>query len=151
MTPTTSELLVGNFMTFAEPPPPESAGDFMAGRIGVTAMISLLAAQEAESGAQVRVAENRAVRALLARAAPQWDARLGGRLSVLATTADEDFTLSALDRANADLRTALIALQEAVEDEDSPAGRALEGDLIRLLKLLADGRALHLPPLPARG
>ena len=56
-------------MTLIEPPPADSAGEFMAGKIAVTGMISLLAAQEAERGAAVRVAENRAMRTLFAEAA----------------------------------------------------------------------------------
>ena len=50
MTPTVPELLLGNFLCLSEPPPPESSGDFLQARIGVTGMISLLCAQEAERG-----------------------------------------------------------------------------------------------------
>ena len=69
MIPTPAEVLIGNFIALIEPPPPDSAGEFMAGKVGVIGMISLLAAQEMEKGAAVRVAENRAIRALFAESA----------------------------------------------------------------------------------
>jgi hypothetical protein len=151
MTPTAPELLVGNFMTLIEPPPPESAGEFMAGKIGVTGMISLLLAQEIEKGAAVRVAENRAMRALFARAAADdWASGLTGRLKGLSGGEDTDLTFTALDRANAELRIALIALQTAVEETASPPARAQEKQIARLLHEAADARRLDLPPMPAR-
>ena len=151
MTPNPSELLVGNFMTLIEPPPPESAGEFMAGKIGVTGMISLLMAQEIEKGAAVRVAENRTMRALFAEAADGgWAPALTGRLQTLARGEDADLTLTALDRANADLRIALIALQTAVEETAGPSARAREKQIARLLREAADARRLDLPPMPAR-
>ena len=156
MTPTASELLIGNFMTLIEPPPPESAGEFMAGKIAVTGMISLLLAQEMEKGVSVRAAENRALRALFVEAAEGgWAPALTDGLKSLARGEDQDLTLSALDRANAALRTALIALQTAVEEASggagpSAAGRAREKRIARLLRESADARRLDLPPLPAR-
>jgi hypothetical protein len=93
VTPTTAELLAGNMKALASPPPPEASGDFAGGMVGVTAMISVLAAQEAERGAAVRVAENAAIRALLTRA---------GR-GEAATADDGDLSITALDAANATL------------------------------------------------
>ena len=48
MTPTVPELLMGNFICLMEPPPPESTGEFLQGRIAVTGMIAMLCAQEAK-------------------------------------------------------------------------------------------------------
>jgi len=151
MTPTAPELLIGNFMTLIEPSPPESAGEFMAGKIGVTGMISLLLAQEMEKGAAVRVAENRAIRGLLAEAAEGgWAPAQTAALNTLARGEDGDLTLTALDRDNAALRTALIALQAAVEEAANAAGKAREKRIVRLLRENADARRLDLPPMPAR-
>ena len=91
MTPTTAELLLGNMKVLATPPPPESAGDYAGGMVGVTGMISVLAAQEAERGAAVRVAENAAIRGLLTRA---------GRAET-ASVDDGDLSITMLDAANA--------------------------------------------------
>jgi hypothetical protein len=119
MTPTVTELLAGNFRLLATPPPPESAGDYTSGMIGVTGMISALAAQEAERGAAVRIAENAMLRALFSRAGA-YDAGLDGRLSGAASSDDGDLSITALDAANATLRRALIALHEAVEAAATP-------------------------------
>jgi hypothetical protein len=69
MNPTLSELLIGNLVTLSEPPPPESAGDFMGGKIAVIGMLSFLCAQEAEKGAAVRASENEHIRAVFSEAA----------------------------------------------------------------------------------
>ena len=50
MTPSLPDILVGNFMCMADPGPPEQQGEFMAGKVGLVALLSLLAAQEAERG-----------------------------------------------------------------------------------------------------
>jgi len=151
MTPTISEALVGNFMTLIKPPPADSAGEFMAGKIAVTGMISLLAAQEAERGAAVRVAENRAMRTLFAEAAEgRWAPGETIRLRDLARGEDLTITITGLDRGNAELRNALIALQAAVEDAPGAASLARQKRIARLLREAADARRLDLPPMPAR-
>jgi hypothetical protein len=150
LTPTISEALIGNFMTLIEPPPPDSAGEFMAGKIGVTGMISLLAAQEAEKGAAVRFTENKALRTLFAEASDGgWAPALSSRLKALAGGEDTDLTITALDRANAELRIALIALQTAAEDAPGAASLARQKQIARLLRKSADARRLDLPPMPA--
>ena len=151
MTPNPPELLIGNFMTLIEPPPPEAMGEFMAGKIGVIGMISLLLAQEMEKGCAVRHGENRAIRALFDEAAASaWAPSLTYRLKELARVEDQDLTLTALDRANAELRLALIDLQIAVEDTPGVAALAREKRIVRLLRESADARRLDLPPMPAR-
>jgi hypothetical protein len=143
MTPSLPDILVGNFLCVAEPPPPESAGEFMAGKVGVVALLSLLAAQEAERGLSARVWENAALRAVLAEAAADYGEAFGeaGR------GGDTDFTLSALDRANAALRRSLIALHEAVE---AAGDTARDHAILRLYAKMADARRLDMPPLPGR-
>jgi hypothetical protein len=151
MTPTAPELLIGNFMTLIEPPPPESAGEFMAGKIAVTGMIALLLAQEMETGAAVRVAENRALRALFAEAVAEgWAPGQSPQLQTLAEGEDRELTLTTLDRANAALRAALIGLHAVVEDAPGEPGREREKRIIRLLRHSADARRLDLPPMAAR-
>lgn len=142
MTPTVPELLMGNFLAMMDPPPAESAGDYMQAKIGVTGMLSLLCAQEAERGIAARVWENTAIRALLAASA----ARYGEAFAQAAAGVDEDLSLAAMDRANAALRTALIDLHIAVEDAlDCP----LDTQIRALYVKMADARRLDLPPMPA--
>jgi len=143
MTPSLPDILVGNFLCVAEPPPPESAGEFMAGKVGVVALLSLLAAQEAERGVAARVWENAAIRAVLAEAA----ATHGAAFAEAGEGTDTDFALSALDRANAALRRSLIALHEAVE---AAGDTVRDHAILRLYAKMADARRLDMPPLPGR-
>jgi hypothetical protein len=142
MTPTVPELLMGNFLAMLDPPPAESAGDFMQARIGVTGMISLLCAQEAERGIEARAWENGAIRALLVASV----ARYGERFAAAAAGVDSDLSLAAMDRANAALRTALIDLHIAVE---TARDAALDTEIRALYVKMADARRLDLPPMPA--
>lgn len=135
MTPTTSELLVGNFMALAVPPPPESMGEFLSGRVSVVGLISLLAAQEAENGVAVRVWENGAIADLLAKAGA----------SVPRAADPSDLSVTALDAHNAELRRLLIAVHEAAELEGN---LALDREILSLYQAMADRRMLVLPPLP---
>lgn len=143
MTPSLPDILVGNFLCVAEPPPPESAGEFMAGKVAVVALLSLLAAQEAERGPSARVWENATLRAVLLDAAPVY----GEAFAEAAGAVDGDFTLAALDRANATLRRALIALHEAVE---AAGDTARDHAILRLYRDMAHARRLDMPPLPGR-
>jgi hypothetical protein len=143
MTPALPDILRGNFMCLAIPAPEESQGEFMTGRVGVVALLSLLAAQEVERGTQARVWENGAISAVLAEAADRYGVQYGEAADITAS----DLSLEALDRANAALRRALIALHEAVEAaEDLGRHRAIVG----LYGEMAKARSLELPPLPAR-
>lgn len=143
MTPALPDILRGNFMCLAIPGPPEQQGEFMNGRVGVIALLSLLAAQEVERGTTARVWENAAIAAVLAEAADAY----GVQYAELAETITTDLSLEALDRANAALRRGLIALHEAVETAgDLARHRAIVG----LYGEMAERRRLDLPPLPAR-
>jgi len=143
MTPTLPDILRGAFMSLAIPAPTESQGEFMTGRVGVIALLSLLAAQEVERGTTARVWENAAIATVLAEAAEAH----GAHYAKVATTAATDMSLTALDAANAALRRGLIALHEAVEGaQDLPRHRAI----IALYGEMAQMRRLDLPPLPAR-
>jgi len=132
MTPSLPDVMMGHVAALSAPMPPEASGDYLAGRLGLVAMMSILAAQEAERGIDTRVWENGAIRALLARAASPADCPPAA-----------DLTWSALDRENADLRRALIAVHIAVEEAGDAA---LDRDILQLYKEMADRRRLVLPP-----
>ncbi|PIB92992.1 hypothetical protein [Caulobacter sp. FWC2] len=141
MTPSLPDILVGNFMCMADPGPPEQQGEFLAGKVGLVALLSLLAAQEAERGAAARVDENTLIRAALAEAAADYGLEVAGLPST------DEVTISSLDRVNAAVRTALIGLHEAVEARNDTARHHA---ILRLYVKMADLRRLDLPPLPAR-
>lgn len=141
MTPSVSDILVGNFLCMAEPGPPEQQGEFMAGKVGVVALLSLLAAQEAERGAAARVTENAAIRQVLAEAAADYGLEQNWPADPV------ELTIGGLDRVNAALRLALIGLHEAVEARSDAARHAR---ILRLYAQMAEWRRLDLPPLPGR-
>ena len=141
MTPTAPELLMGNFLCLIDPPPPEAMGEFMQGKVAVTAMISLLAAQEAERGIEARLWENSAIRAVLSRSALDY----GERFKDASKGHDTDFNLAKLDAVNARLRRELIVLHEMAENR---ADTKLHKEIIALYVKMAHMRRLDLPPLP---
>lgn len=141
MTPSVSDILVGNFLCMAEPGPPEQQGEFMAGKVGVVALLSLLAAQEAERGAAARVTENACIREILAEAALDYGLHGGWPADPV------ELTIGGLDRVNAALRLALISLHEAVEKRGDTVRHA---SILQLYAQMAELRRLDLPPLPGR-
>lgn len=129
MTPTVPELLLGNLIALSEPPPPESMGEYLAAKAGVTGMISVLCAQEAETAVATRVWENAAMRAFLG---------LSGE--------DKDLSIAATDRENFTLRKALIDFHAKAETENNSA---LCKQIIAFYLESAKRRSIELPPMPA--
>jgi hypothetical protein len=142
MTPALPDMLLGQAMALSAPQPPESTGDYMAGRVGMIAMLAILAAQEAERGLAARTWENGALIALCERATPAYDAVLAGDLSRAAAEDRTDHGWGALDRANADLRRVLIRLHEAAEDRRDSS---LDREILALYQAMAKARHLDLP------
>jgi hypothetical protein len=136
MTPTLTDLMVGQAVAIATPQPPEAGGDYMASRLGMIAMLATLAAQEAERGPAARVWENASIQALLdtARAAYGDLDRASGGVG--------DYSWSGLDRRNAALRRALIALHEAAE---SRGDETMQREILTLYVAMAEARRLVLP------
>lgn len=123
MTPATADILAGNARVIAALASEGGGPDYAAARLGVVAMLSILAAQEAAAGAAVRATENAAIRSLLGEAG-----------------ADDDLTIPALDATNAALRRRLIAHHEALEaagEDDRP--------VLALYRHMAERRMLLLP------
>ncbi len=138
-----SEVLVGNAQALMVPRAEDSAGDYSAGMAGVVAMLCVLAAQEAEGAAALRVAENREMRALFARAVEDGCAgALHAQLRHLSRERNDDLRLSALDAAGDGLRGALIELHVLAEQTGLVR---LEADILRLLAGFAEKRRLSIP------
>jgi hypothetical protein len=120
------DVLMGVVRTLGTPSPPESSGEFMAGKIGIVSMLLMLCAQEAERGVAARVWENAAIRSRLG------DLEIG----------DGDLSWSALDAANAKLRTRLPAAHADAEARgDAEADRAF----LDLYVKMAEARHLDVP------
>lgn len=142
MTPALPDILTGQALSLATPMPPEASGDYLAGRMGLMAMLATLAAQEAERGIAARVWENGALRSLFGKAAHTYDGILKGRLAKAAAGGNADLAWRALDGANAELRRVLIALHEAVEQRRDGA---LDLDILELYREMARRRRLDVP------
>jgi hypothetical protein len=126
VTPALPDILNGIVRTLATPSPPESSGEFMAGKIGLVSMLLMLSAQEVERGLAARVWENAALRE-----------RLGDP-----PIADADLSLSALDAANATLRMRLIA---AHADAEARGDAAADRAFLELYEKMAEARRLEIP------
>jgi hypothetical protein len=140
MTPTVTELLNGCILTLATPPRPEDAGLFSAARIRLTALINKLVSIECADGAAARIWENTALRALIAEAGPKYGVLPGTEEE----TADGDYSLAALDAANAMLRRLLIRLHEAAE---LSCDTELDRKILKLYREIARRRELPLSPV----
>jgi hypothetical protein len=141
MTPTLPDILIGCLLTLNAPLPPEAAGEYMAARMGLLAMLTALAAQEAERGPAARIWENQAIGDLFAHLSDDYRAQFGDALAAAVQAGDGDFTWSGLDRTNAALRSALIDLhQEAERRDDGDLQRAI----LKLYQAMAEARRLDL-------
>jgi hypothetical protein len=140
MTPTVPELLDGCMLTLMTPTRAEDAGLFSAARLRLIAMVNKLVALEGADGAAARVCENAALRALIAEAGPGHGVLLGDT----AETADGDYSLVALDAANARLRRLVIRLHEAAE---TAGDSELDRRILKLYGEMARRRELHLAPV----
>ena len=129
MTPRLPDILVGQAIGLTTPLPPEAGPDYLAGRAGILAILASLAAQEAERGVAVRVGENGAIAALLAKAG-------AGESKPVA-----DLSLTALDAANASLRRRLIALHAAAE---ARGDKRVQAEILTLYVEMAAARRLQL-------
>src|SRR5437667_9896939 len=104
MKPSAQDLLDACIMTLATLPRPEDAGVFAAARIRLVALTNRLVALETADAAAVRVRENAALRAILAEAGPAHG------IAAAELPDDGDYSLAALDAANAGLPRLLIRL-----------------------------------------
>lgn len=131
MTLSLPEIMQGQAAALSKPMPPEASGDYLTGRLGILAILSVLAAQEAENGFAACVWENGAIRSLLERTPHAVDVAPAAGLA-----------WSALDRENADLRRALIGVHIRAEETGDAD---LVQEILQLYKEMATRRRLELP------
>lgn len=128
MTPTLTDILTGNALALASLAEETGGAEFSGAKISVVALLSLLAAQEAERAIAVREAENAAIAELLGIDIP----------------AAPERSITALDAINADLRRRLIAHHEELEGRGDSAG---DRAVLVLYQSMAAGRRLVMPQL----
>jgi hypothetical protein len=140
MTPTASDLLTGCIKTLTAPSAAEDAGLFQTARMRTVALLNRLVALECAQGAAVRIAENAAIRSLLA----QSGSRYASLADAAAATSDGDCTIEMLDATNAKLRRLLIELHAAAERAED---EELDRKILKLYCAMGQRRELPLPPV----
>jgi hypothetical protein len=126
---------------------PAIGADYLQRSAAVAALMLQMAAEEWERGAARRAEENAALREIFrGAAAGVGDAALGARLEAAAAGADADLRISALDRANRELRALLVELHAHVERQDSAEARRVEAAIWSELRRSTERRALPLAP-----
>ncbi len=102
------------------------------GSAGLLTGLLMISAMEYDRAAEVRVEDNRDMRALFAELAPKvTDAGLRDAVAAAAKGGDGSLRISALNAANAELRTVLIALQAHVEDAGDVAAQKRVWDVLK--------------------
>lgn len=114
------------------------------GSVTTTAVLLLMTGQEFNRAADIRVKENAAMRSLFGEVVGSVGGELGQRLRAEAETRDADVTVATLDKANASLKTTLIALQTHAEEAKLAP---LQRRIVTMLQAFATGRQIFLPAL----
>ncbi len=116
--------------------------------VEVLAVLLLVAAEEFDRAAEVRVVENRAMREIFAEAAPSVaDVALRGRLEKAAGEQESSLRIGDLNAANDRLRALLIELHALVESRDEDWARRVDRAIWKELRASADRRAISFFPL----
>ena len=140
MTPTARDLLDACSKALATPTRPEDAGVFAAARARLVALTTHLVELENADAITVRMHENSALRELIAQGGPAHGVAAKDALDI----SDGDYSLAALDAANAQLRRLLIRLHAAAERAHDVA---LDRRILKLYREMARSRELDLPPV----
>jgi hypothetical protein len=104
-------------------------------------MLLTICANGVDDAAELRVAENAAIRLHLGEAAALLAEPLAGELQQAAHSADPGLKISVLDRENHRLRCLLVDAQAALERAGQPAAQAMVQRIWRLLESIEMKRA----------
>ena len=117
---------------------------FAQGTVGLLSMVLTLSAKEYERGADIRVTENREIRALFTELAPKVeDPTLRMELTAAAASHDPSLRISDLNSVNYTLRRLLSRLLIDAEEHGAlPAQKRIWA----VLKALAERRLVQLGP-----
>lgn len=144
MKPSPETVLNQAFAKLAMEIGPALPPGYSQGSVTTLGVLLLMTGQEFNRAADVRVKENRAMRSLFAEHAAAVGGELGARLRAEAEAKDDDLTVATLDKANAALKTTLIALQAHAEDAKLAP---LQRRIALMLQEFATGRQIFLPAL----
>ena len=143
MNPEGNLILLRTTQRLAGEVAPKLDNAFGQSQIGLMGIMLTFVAQEYERGAQIRVEENRDLRALFAEAKPHVsDPDLYARLAFAAQSKDDSLLISELNKANYSLRRLLIELQTHVEEHSG--SRVFDKQIWQLLQRMANRRMVRL-------
>ncbi|MDO8288943.1 MAG: hypothetical protein Q7T44_06970 [Parvibaculum sp.] len=127
---------------------PNLNSEYSMGDTGLMAMSFMMMAQEFDRAAEIRLQENEDMRALFAHAAEEIDNEpLAKRLREAASGADASLRVSALTKANDELKALLIELHEYVEASSAKWAPELEMRIWSVLCAGVERRKLDFPKL----
>jgi hypothetical protein len=107
----------------------------------LSGMLLRICANGVDDAAELRVAENAAIRVILGEAAALVAAPLAGQLQDAAISIDPGLKISILDDENHRLRRLLVKAQTALEDSNETAARSLDQQIWRRLEAIEAQRA----------
>ncbi|MGB5949900.1 MAG: hypothetical protein WBG82_11315 [Parvibaculum sp.] len=141
------DVVLGGFLgTLLTEIAPQLGAEYSLGSVGLIAMTVGMAAQEFDRAADLRVAENREMRALFSEAAKLvGDRGLAARLKEAAASQDGSFRVSALNATNDELAKLLIELQAHVEESKADWAAPFEAKLWDYIVGAAERRRVVLP------
>jgi len=117
---------------------------FAQGTVGLLSMVLSLSAKEYERGADIRVTENREIRALFAELAPSVeDSKLRAELTEASASSDPTLRISDLNAANYKLRRLLTRL---LIDAEEHGALDAQKRIWAVLNALAERRLVQLGP-----
>jgi hypothetical protein len=136
------QIIMGTLMMDVAP---NMRDDYRQANVNLMAFAMMLVAQEYDRAAEVRVTENREMRALFTRAAEVVeDVDLRARLTDAAGESDGDLRISRLTATNNELRGLLIELHAAIEERKTPRALELARAIWSFLRSTTERRAIQI-------
>jgi hypothetical protein len=127
---------------------PSIADAYVRSNLEVAAALLIVAAEDYDRAAHVRVEENRAIRTMFRDVAPGVsDPALRDRLVAAANGGDESLRITDLDRSNGELRSLLIELHAHADGRSDAWAEATRRTIWHELARGAERRAIGFYPL----
>lgn len=146
MKPDVGIVMQGFFGTLIGDVAPHLSAEYSMGHVGIMGLMLHMTAEVHDRAADIRLAENREMRALFGHAAALVeDGALKAKLTRAAEGRDVSFRISALEENNAALAALLIELQAHVEGSDAPWAAGLEARIWDHLVATMERRELPFP------
>lgn len=139
MKPLADHGLMTFAVRFMEKVAPEITSEYWQKDTVVMASLMMVAAEDYEKAADIRVRENRELRALFGRT-DVTDTVLAARLQSAASGTEDSYLISALQAQNESLKALLIDLHAYADDQDPDLSKTLW----LLLNKMAEGRTTKL-------